>query len=473
MHRTVPRVPVMMFLVLALLALAVVACGGGQTAAPAAPQAAAPTAAAKAAAPAAAATEAPKAAAPAAPAAGSILFHSSQFTPVQEREKMQSIVLKDAPMKVEFSPEDAGPFTDRVLAETKAGKVNIGVIGGLHGDFALFAKEGALEDLTPLMAKLADRKFPATFAELGKLGSKDKQYYIPWMQATYVMAINKKALPYLPQGADVNALTYDQLKEWGANIQKATNERKLGFPAGPKGLMHRFSQGYLYPSYTGEPVANFRSPEAVKMWNDFKGLWQYVNPASTNYDFMQEPLKSGEVWVAWDHTARLIDAVKDKPDDYILVPAPAGPKGRGFMPVIGGLGIPKGAPNRADAEKLIEYMTLPKTQATVLKELAFFPVVAGDLPTDLPAGVKLEADAVAKQANAKDALPSLLPVGLGAKNGEWNKVYQDTFASIVLKGEDPAKVLDQQAKIMQGILDDTKAACWPPDKATDGVCKVR
>ena len=118
-------------------------------------------------------------------------------------------------------------------------------------------------------------------------------------------------------------------------------------------------------------------------------------------------------------------------------------------------------------------MTLPKTQATVLKEVAYFPVVAGDLPTDLPAGVKLEADAVAKQANAKDALPSLLPVGLGAKNGEWNKVYQDTFASIVLKGEDPAKVLDQQAKIMQGILDDTKAACWPPDKATDGVCKVR
>ena len=468
MHRTLSRVPVVTFLVLALLALAVVACGGGQTAAPAAPQAAAPTAAAAAKAP-----EAAKATAPAAAAAGSILFHSSQFTPVQEREKMQNIVLKNAPMKVEFSPEDAGPFTDRVLAETKAGKVNIGVIGGLHGDFALFAKENALEDLTALMAKLSDRKFPTAFAELGKLGSKDKQYYIPWMQATYVLAINKKAMQYLPEGADVNALTYDQLKQWGANIQKATNERKLGFPAGPKGLMHRFSQGYLYPSYTGQPIANFRSPEAVKMWTDFKDLWQYVNPASTNYDFMQEPLKSGEVWIAWDHTARLIDAVKDKPDDYILVPAPAGPKGRGFMPVIGGLGIPKGVANRAEAEKLIEFMTTPATQGTVLKELAFFPVVAGDLPSDLPAGVKLEADAVAKQANAKDALPSLLPVGLGAKNGEWNKVYQDTFNSIVLKGEDPAKVLDQQAKIMQAILDDTKAACWPPDAPSEGVCKVK
>ena len=469
------RMRVAAFFVLAVLALAIAACGSqaAAPAAPAAPKAEAPKPAAATEAPKAApaaATAAPKAAAP---AAGSILFHSSQFTPVQEREKMQSIVLKDAPMKVEFSPEDPGPFVDRVLAETKAGKVNVGVIGGLHGDFATFAKEDVLQDLTPLLSKLADRKFPATFVELGKLGSKDKQYYIPWMQATYVLAINKKALQYLPQGADVNALTYDQLKQWGANIQKATNERKIGFPAGPKGLMHRFTQGYLYPSYTGQPVANFRSPEAVKMWTDFKDLWQYVNPASTNYDFMQEPLKAGEVWIAWDHVARLIDAVKDKPDDYILVPAPAGPKGRGFMPVIGGLAIPKGVADQASSEKLIEYMTTPATQGTVLKELAFFPVVAGDLPKDLPMGVKMEADAVAMQANAKDALPSLLPVGLGGKNGEWNKVYQDTFNSIVLKGDDPAKVLDQQAKIMQGILDDTKAACWPPDAPSTGPCQVK
>ena len=45
---------------------------------------------------------------------------------------------------------------------------------------------------------------------LGKLGTA-QQLYIPWMQATYIMAANKKALPYLPAGADINALTYEQL----------------------------------------------------------------------------------------------------------------------------------------------------------------------------------------------------------------------------------------------------------------------
>ena len=79
------------------------------------------------------------------------------------------------------------------------------------------------------------------------MGTPDKTYYIPWMQATYVLAVNKKALEHLPQGADVNALTYQQLEDWGANMQKATGKRLLGFPAGPNGLLHRFFQGYLYP----------------------------------------------------------------------------------------------------------------------------------------------------------------------------------------------------------------------------------
>jgi multiple sugar transport system substrate-binding protein len=116
----------------------------------------------------------------------------------------------------------------------------------------------------------------------------------------------------------------------------------LGFPAGPMGLMHRFLQGYLYPSYTGSSgVAGFKSPEAVTMWKAFDDLWQSVNPQSTNYAFMQEPLAAEEVWIAWDHGARLINVATERPNDFILVAAPAGPRGRGFMPVLAGLAIRK------------------------------------------------------------------------------------------------------------------------------------
>jgi multiple sugar transport system substrate-binding protein len=143
------------------------------------------------------------------------------------------------------------------------------------------------------------------------------------------------------------------------------------------------------------------------MWKDFKDLWQYVNPQSTNYEFMQEPLASEEVWVAWDHVARLIKVATDRPNDFALVPAPAGPKGRGFMPVLAGLAIPKGAPNRAGAEQVIDYLTQPKQQTTTAAQLAFFPVTNASVPSDLNPGIKLETEAVQKQTSAKDALPAL------------------------------------------------------------------
>jgi multiple sugar transport system substrate-binding protein len=411
---------------------------------------------------------------PAAGGGGSLVFFANQFKPVEEQGKMQDIILKDAPVKADFIPEDPGPFNDRLNAEEKAGKLTVSLIGALHGDMDPFVKSGYLEDLTALVQKLGDRGFAPAFTDLARLGTKDKTYYVPWMQATYVLAINKKAMQYLPQGADVNALTYAQLKDWGAAMQKATGKRLLGFPAGPKGLLHRFFQGYLYPSYTGSAgVVAFKTPEAAAMWNDFKDTWQYVNPQSTNYEFMQEPLASEEVWVAWDHVARLINVAKDRPNDFVLVPSPAGPKGRGFMPVLAGLAIPKGAPNRAGAEQLIDYLTQPKQQANTAANLAFFPVTSAPVPAELNPGIKLESDAVQKQAAAKDALVSLLPIGLGAKGGDFNTVYLDTFQRIIIKNEDVQAVLDAQAKTLQGIMDESKAGCWAPDPPSEGPCKVK
>jgi multiple sugar transport system substrate-binding protein len=404
--------------------------------------------------------------------AGNVIWLSTQLNTVEETEKFTKTVLKDFKGKVNYLPKDQGPYIDQILAESKAGKMSVSLLGGLHGDFPPFIQSDLLEDLTPIANKLKERGIPQNFLDLGKMGT-TKQYYIPWMQATYVMAYNKKALQHLPQGADVNKLTYDQFKTWAANIQKATGERKFGLPAGPKGLVHRIFQGYLYPAFTGQNVIGYKSPEAVQMWTYFKDLWQYTNPQSISYDFMQDPLQAEEVWLAIDHTARLINAVTNKPNDIALAPAPSGPKGLAFMPVLAGMAIPKGAPNKAGAEALIEYMSQPAVQINTLREVAFFPVVKADLPADLPAGIKTEAAAVSAQINAPNALPALLPVGLGAKNGEFNKVYTDTFQRIVIKNENIQTVLDDQAKIMQGILNDTKAPCWSPDPASTGACQIK
>lgn len=414
-------------------------------------------------------TAVPPTAAPTAAPAGPVIFLATQLTPVEEQEKMRKTILKDfTAAKVEFISDAEGPFLDRILAEQKAGKVTLGVIGALHGTFPTLEAAGALEDLTPLLAKLKDRPIVKEFMTLGTLGKSGKQYYVPWMQATYIMAVNKKALQYLPTGANVDTLTYTQLAEWGKNITAATKEKKIGFPAGPNGLMHRLTQGYLYPSYTGGLVTTYRSDDAVKLWTDFKAIWEYTNPQSTTYNFMQDPLLSEEVWVAIDHTARVVNAFRDKPNDFIAAPAPAGPKGRYYMSVLAGLGIAKNAPNKAGAEALIEYLTRPEVQAITLREVSFYPILETALPADLPAHVKLEADGVVKQSKASDAKVALLPIGLGAKGGDFNKVMQDTLTRIVLKGEDIKKVLDEQATALNAVMNETKAPCWSPDPDSGG-----
>jgi multiple sugar transport system substrate-binding protein len=399
------------------------------------------------------------------------IFYSTQLRPIEEATKVREVLLKGIPGKVTYVVDEPSPFAVRMRAETEAGKRTVSVVGALHGELQPHVPND-LQPIDDVAASLLDRGIPANLMTLGKLGT-DKQQYIPWMQATYVMAANKQALQYLPAGADVNKLTYAQLQQWAKNIVDRTGQRRLGFPAGPTGLMARFFQGYFYPSFTGGVVSTFKSVEAEAGWAAMKDLWAVSSPNSTNYNFMQEPLLAGEVWIAWDHIARLKEALAAQPDQFVAFPAPAGPKGRGYMPVIAGLAIPKDAPDRTGAVAVINHLTTGETQLRTAAEVGFFPVVKATLPPNLDPGVKLLANAVAATQGAEDALVSLLPVGLGAKGGEFNKVYLDTFQRIVLRNEPSRTVLDDQAKVLDELMKQTGAPCWAPDKPSQGACAVR
>ncbi len=201
-------------------------------------------------------------------------------------------------------------------------------------------------------------------------------------------------------------------------------------------------------------------------------LWPHVHPESINYNLMHEPLLKGDVWVAFDHTARLLPAFNEKPDDFVAFPAPSGPAGLGFMPVIVGLGISKAAPDAEAAKQAIDFLTKPETQARVLKEMGFFPAISGVDTTNLPRGVAIQMEAVNAQANAANAIPALLPVGLGSRGGEINQIFRNAFDRTILNGEDIGKVLEEEAANLQRLMDETGAPAWPPDPASDGPSKV-
>ena len=259
-------------------------------------------------------------------------------------------------------------WPDLVLAGAQSGSGEIDVIGALHGSFPPLAREDAMVNMIDVADDLAaDRNIAPAFLETGLLGTDDFLYYVPWMQATYIMAANNEALQYLPDGADTKQPDLGTIGQWCQNILNETGEPKCGLPHA--GLFHRFLEGYMWPSFTGGMVSNFQSSEAMDMMVWARDtLWPTIHPESINYEFMQEPLLSGEVWVAFDHTARLLDAFNTEPDNFVAFPAPAGPAGRGFMPVVVGLGIPADAPDPEAGAALIEYLTRPDVQGAVLRD---------------------------------------------------------------------------------------------------------
>ncbi|MFB9457456.1 ABC transporter substrate-binding protein [Streptomyces antimycoticus] len=397
---------------------------------------------------------------------------TTQFTPVDEARNLRGILNKAYPDGVSLVLGDASQLGTQIRSQADSGNVKLDLIAGLHGDFAQLGPD-YLTDVSTLMRHLDGAGIDPTFKELATLGT-GRSWYVPWCQAAYVVAARKSELEHLPSGADADSLTYDQYLDWAVAVRRANGGKpRFGLPAGPEGLVTRFVQGHLYPSFTGAGVTRFRSDDAVTMWKYLKDLWANTVPSSTNYDFMQEPLASGEVTVAWDHVSRLVQAPADEPDDWVMVPCPAGPKGRGYMAVVLGLGIPKGAADVARASAVIRAMSEPDVQIDLLRKNSFFPVVKAGLPRDLPPAVRLESKAVRAQQGDPDGILSLPPVGLGQRDGEMSKVYRDAFTAIVLEGADIRRTLDAQARNMQRILDEVKVPCWAPDPVEDGrLCRV-
>jgi len=396
-----------------------------------------------------------------------ITFTSNQLTPVEEQEWARNTLLarftQETGIGVRFITSPEGPYVDQLLAEARAGRGTIDVTATLHGIFPVFVAENAVRDMAATQRALTGRTFYRDLVAVSKFG--DIQAFVPWMQATYLIVAHRSALQYFPSGRNPMRMTYDDLLEWGTNIRQATGQRRVGFPVGPLGLYPRFLHGYIYPSWTGSQVKAFRSPQAVEMWSYLRRLWGVTHPSSFTYEFMSEPLLRGEVLVAWDHVARITPALRQRPNDFIVLPSPAGPRGRSFLSVVVGLSIPRTAPNPEAAARLIEYLTRPATQVVTLQGVGFFPVspeAGREVPTG---GLKVMADGVNAQGDAPDARTALLPIGLGARTGEFTPIYRDAFQLIAIEGRNIQDVLNAQARKLEELYRAANAPCPPPDPA--------
>jgi multiple sugar transport system substrate-binding protein len=119
---------------------------------------------------------------------------------------MRNVILQNFPREVDYITEQPQQFPVRIEAEEQGGTHTIDVVGALHGELQPLVRLDALVPLDDLAGKLTSRGIPDSLLALGKFGT-GHQLYIPWMQASYIMVANEAALPYLPDGADINALS--------------------------------------------------------------------------------------------------------------------------------------------------------------------------------------------------------------------------------------------------------------------------
>ncbi|PLV56257.1 ABC transporter substrate-binding protein [Thermotoga sp. SG1] len=398
---------------------------------------------------------------------GKVNFASTQMTPAAEREFMLNKLAefsKSSGIDVEFLNFEYPQLFSRLQAEIRAGRTTLNLVADLQGNLYIMASEGLLSDLKDL--KFEGKTFIETLEKFAYVNG--EKIFVPWLQATYVMAVNKKAFDYLPRGLSRDDVikgtekwTYEALLEWAKNIYEKTGQPLLGFPIGPKGLWHRFLHGYIYPSFTGAQALKFDSVRAVEMWNYLKELFKYVHPASSTWDGMADPLLREEVWIAWDHTARLKPAIVEKPDAFVAVPVPRGPMGRGYIIVLVGLAIPKGADFEEPA-KVIDYLTSSEMQVEILKNVGFFPVVQEAVGAVPEGALKVLAEGVINQSATKDSVVSFIP-SLGPKSGEFTETYRMAFTRIVFQGEDPAKVVKELGERIRWMFKETGAELPEPD----------
>jgi multiple sugar transport system substrate-binding protein len=400
---------------------------------------------------------------------GSVAFISTQFHPATEREFFEGNLLpamqREKGIDIRFLPLSYEEANTRIQAEQAAGRVIVNLYGDLQSGFDLMAARGLLRDMSDI--KFPDRTFISTFEYYAK--GHGVTQFIPWLQATFLMVVNAQAFDYLPAGLTrqdvMNASpkwTYDALLAWAKNITRGTGRPMVGFPESTLGLWHRFLHGHIFPAFTGGQMLKFDSLAALDMWAYLTELFDYVNPAGSTWSAMSEPLLRNEVWIAWDHTARLGDAIRHDPDRFIPVPLPAGPAGRGYITVLVGLGIPKDAPAIADSIKAIDYLTSPKVQNQILEVVGFFPVVEEAVGIIPEGPMRSLASAVIAQSSAPDSLVAFIP-GLGARGGDFNNVYRTAFQRIVINKEDAARVVKELAPQLVEIFKDVQAPIPQPD----------
>ena len=376
-------------------------------------------------------------------------FSSRLWSPPAEQEFIIEYVIKPFEEEnnciVNFQILNDEKLLERAELQLKTDHPTMDIVCAYVANMAQWIEEEYVEDLTSYVKSWDDRTFSPTFEYGTNVGG--KQYFIPVGADVYLTIANKKALKYLPSGADLDKLTWEDFAKWSNAIAKGEGEGKTvvtGIPM--KSLIYQF--GAISLSY-GATFPDINTPGAIKAWEILVSMKDDFIPAVLNVDNCVAPMKREEAWFSWMHCARAGQVYSANPANFVVAPVPEGPAGIGSIAGVSGYGILKNAPHFELAIKFLEYITRPDMQVKIAKGTGgFIPPVEealnylGDDPED-------EVVAKAVMVLSKGRV-SGVPGGDYQDWGAVKKVFDDVFVEMVLNGDgtvDKALLNEAQAAL--------------------------
>jgi multiple sugar transport system substrate-binding protein len=383
-----------------------------------------------------------------------LVFNSRLFSPPREQEFFINEVIKpfeeEHGVTVEFAIIDDDTLLQRAEVQQTTGHVTTDIICAHNGKMPDWLDAGWVEDLTPLVEQWTDRNFSPTFeSDTNRDG---KQYFLPVGADVYLLLANNKALPYMPEGVDLDNVTWEQYAQWAVNIAEGEGEGKVCITGVPmQSWIYMFGGSAL--SYgAGFPDAN--SEEAMAAWK----IWETIGKAGGFVPSVQEintcvdPMMREESWLTVFHNARAGQVYASNETQFTLAPAPSGPAGIGTIAGVSGYAIMKGAPNYDLAVAFLEYLTRPDIQVKIAKGTGgFIPPVqeALEYMGDEAVDEVMSKAILVLENGVASGVPSYLYQDWGAVKQCFDDVFDDT---IFVGGDIDQARLDEAQACVDGLL---------------------
>jgi multiple sugar transport system substrate-binding protein len=383
-----------------------------------------------------------------------LVLESRLFSPPREQEFFINEILapfeEEHGVTVHFQILDDPVQLERQEIQQSTGHVTTDIVIAHNGRFPQWLDPMWVEDLTAYVESWTDRHFSPTF--LGDTSRDGKQYFLPVAADVYLLLANNKALPYLPDGADTDAMTWDEYAQWAVNIAEGEGEGKVcitGIPS--KSWIYQFGGAAL--SYgAGFPDAN--SAGAAAAW----AIWEKIGkgggfvPTVMNVDSCVDPMMREEAWLTVFHNARAGQVYTSNETQFTLGPAPVGPEGIGTIAGVSGYAIVKGAPNYDLAVEFLEYVTRPDIAVKISKGTGgFIPPVTEAIEY---LGAEAIDESIIKAVMVlENGVASGVPASLYQDWGAVKACFDDVFEDTILPGGDVTQDrIDEAQACVDGLL---------------------